>query len=124
MAFLLAGVNTRLWSQYPIFSEYLKLLDRIHLGSYPSSHGYVSISPIRLHILAIAKAAEIQIRRSFDQLDQQLRVIQNEYKKAREASKDQPPEGSVNIVLIYVKSTEKRVTELRANSQNEQQLRR
>jgi len=77
-----------------------------------------------LHILAIAKAAEIQIRRSFDQLDQQLRVIRNEYKKAREASKDQPPEEPVNILLIYLQSTEKRVRELRANSQNEQQLRR
>ena len=53
---------------------------------------------------AIAKAAEIQIRRSFDQLDEQLWLVQNEYNKAKEAAKDQPPEETPSMLSMYVQA--------------------
>src|SRR5271170_5956835 len=47
---------------------------------------------------AVAKAAEVQIRRTFDKLDEQMWLVQNEYNKAKEAAKDQSPEESSNMI--------------------------
>src|SRR5271163_4690893 len=68
---------------------------------------------------AIAKAAEIQIRRSFDQLDEQLWLVQKEYNKAKEAAKNQPPEETANILSMYVQAIEKRITEIKEGAQKQ-----
>jgi hypothetical protein len=62
---------------------------------------------------AIAKAAEIQIRRTFDQLDEQLWLVQDEYTKAKESAKDQSPEETQNMMNMYVQAIQKRFTQLR-----------
>lgn len=62
---------------------------------------------------AIAKAAEVQIRKSFDQLDEQIWLVQNEYNKAKEAAKDQPPEETKNMVNMYIQAIQKRFTEIK-----------
>lgn len=66
---------------------------------------------------AVAKAAEIQIRRSFDQLDEQLWLVQQEYNKAKEAAKNQPPEETANMLSMYVQAIEKRITEIKEGAQ-------
>jgi Family of unknown function (DUF5923)/Protein of unknown function (DUF4449) len=66
---------------------------------------------------AIAKAAETHIRRSFDQLDEQLWLVQKEYNKTKEAAKDQPPEEAANVIKMYVQAAQKRLTELKQKSQ-------
>ena len=66
---------------------------------------------------AIAKAAETQIRRSFDQLDEQLWLIQKEYNKTKAAAKDQPPEETANMMNMYVQAVQKRLIELKEKSQ-------
>jgi hypothetical protein len=60
---------------------------------------------------AISKAAEVQIRRSFDQLDEQMWLVQKEYNKAKEAAKDQPPEETENTINMYIHAIEKRITQ-------------
>jgi len=67
---------------------------------------------------AIAKAAEVQIRRSFDQLDEQMWLVQKEYNKAKEAAKDQPPEETANMINMYVQAIEKRITQLKDDAKN------
>jgi Family of unknown function (DUF5923)/Protein of unknown function (DUF4449) len=62
---------------------------------------------------AVAKAAEIQIRKSFDKLDEQLWLVQNEYNKAKDAAKDQPPEETSNMVNMYIQAIQKRITEIK-----------
>jgi len=59
----------------------------------------------------VAKAAEVQIRRSFDQLDEQMWLVQKEYLKAKEAAKDQPPEETTNMVNMYIQAIQKRITD-------------
>jgi hypothetical protein len=66
---------------------------------------------------AIAKAAEIQIRKSFDQLDEQMWLVQKEYNKAKEAAKDQPPEETANMVKMYINAIEKRITDLKEKAE-------
>src|SRR5271170_2027601 len=66
---------------------------------------------------AISKAAETQIRKSFDQLDEQMWLVQKEYNKAKEAAKDQPPEGTANMVKMYINAIEKRITDLKEKSE-------
>ena len=60
----------------------------------------------------IAKVAEFQIRKSFDQLDEQMWLVQNEYDKAKDAAKDEPPE-TANMVKMYIQSIQKRIIELK-----------
>jgi hypothetical protein len=62
---------------------------------------------------AIQKAAEIQIRRTFDKVDEQMWLVQKEYTKAKEAAKNQPPEEAQNMIKMYINAIEKRITELR-----------
>lgn len=62
---------------------------------------------------AIRKAAEVQIRRAFDQMDEQMWLVQKEYLKAKEAAKNQPPEETKNMVNMYIDAIQKRFTELR-----------
>src|SRR5579862_4645742 len=66
---------------------------------------------------AIQKAAEIQIRRSFDKLDEQMWLVQKEYNKAKEAAKNQPPEETQNMVKMYIDAIQKRFTEARQKAQ-------
>ena len=66
---------------------------------------------------AIAKAAEVQIRKSFDQLDEQMWLVQKEYNKAKEAAKDQPPEETANMLKMYIDAIEKRITTLKEQAQ-------
>ena len=66
---------------------------------------------------AIAKAAEVQIRKSFDQLDEQMWLVQKEYNKAKEAAKDQPPEETANMLKMYINAIEKRITTLKEEAQ-------
>ena len=66
---------------------------------------------------AIAKAAEMQIRKSFDQLDEQMWLVQKEYNKAKEAAKDQPPEETANMFKMYINAIEKRITELKEKAE-------
>jgi Protein of unknown function (DUF4449)/Family of unknown function (DUF5923) len=68
---------------------------------------------------AVAKATEIQIRRSFDQLDEQLWLVQKEYNKAKEAAKNQPPEETANMLSMYVQVIEKRITEIKEGAQKQ-----
>jgi Family of unknown function (DUF5923)/Protein of unknown function (DUF4449) len=63
---------------------------------------------------AVAKAAEVQIRRSFDRLDEQLWLIQNEYNKAKAEAKDQSPEDNVGMGKMYWQAIQKRISEIRA----------
>jgi Family of unknown function (DUF5923)/Protein of unknown function (DUF4449) len=65
---------------------------------------------------AIVKAAEAQIRNSFDKLDEQLWLIQNEYNKAKEAAKDQPPQETENMVNMYIHAIQRRFTEAKAQT--------
>jgi hypothetical protein len=62
---------------------------------------------------AIARAAEVELRKSFDKLDEQLWLVQNEYNKAKEAAKDQPPEETTNMANMYIQAIEKRFTEIK-----------
>ena len=62
---------------------------------------------------AISKAAEVQIRRSFDQLDEQIWLVQKEYDKAKEATKDQRPEETVNVINLYIQAIEKRMIQFK-----------
>ena len=62
---------------------------------------------------AIAKAAEVQIRRTFDKIDEQMWLVQKEYKKAKEQAQDQPPEETQNMMQMYVNAIQKRFSELR-----------
>jgi len=66
---------------------------------------------------AIAKAAEVEIRQSFDKLDEQMWLVQKEYNKAKEAAKDQPPEETQNMIKMYIDAIQKRFTELREKAQ-------
>jgi predicted solute-binding protein len=66
---------------------------------------------------AIAKVAEIQIRRTFDQVDEQLWLVQKEYNKAKESAKDQSPEETQNMINMYVNAIQKRFTDLREKAQ-------
>ena len=66
---------------------------------------------------AIAKAAEIQIRKSFDQLDKQMWLVQKEYNKAEEAANYQPPEEATNMLKMYINAIEKRITTLKEEAQ-------
>jgi hypothetical protein len=65
---------------------------------------------------AIAKATEAQIRRSFDQLDEQLWLVQNEYNKAKETAKDQSPEETTNAVNMYIQAIQKRASGSRGDA--------
>lgn len=65
---------------------------------------------------AIVKAAETQIRKSFDQLDEQLWLVQKEYNKTKEAAKDQPPEETPSMLSMYLQAIQKRIIELKEKS--------
>jgi hypothetical protein len=68
---------------------------------------------------AIAKAAETQIRKSFDQLDEQMWLVQNEFNKSIEAAKNQPPEESTNMFNMYFQAIQKRMTEIKKENAKE-----
>jgi hypothetical protein len=74
-----------------------------------------AFKPILMGVVkpAIAKIAEIQIRRSFDQLDEQLWLVQNEYNKAMEAAQNQSAGETTNMLSMYVQAIEKRITDLK-----------
>jgi Protein of unknown function (DUF4449)/Family of unknown function (DUF5923) len=59
----------------------------------------------------IVKAAEVQIRKSFDQVDEQLYAVQKEYEKARDKAQDQSPEESANMVNQYIQAIQTRFNE-------------
>ena len=63
---------------------------------------------------AIVKAAEARIRKSFDQLDEQLWLIQNEYNKAKEAAENQPPQDTENMVNMYIHAIQRHFTGVKA----------
>ena len=65
----------------------------------------------------IAKVAEFQIRKSFDQLDEQMWLVQNEYDKAKDAAKDEPPERTANMVKMYIQAIQKRIIELKEEAE-------
>ena len=67
---------------------------------------------------AISKAAEVQIRRSFDQLDEQMWLVQNEYNKAKEAAKEQPPEETRSVFNMYIQAIAKRIIQLNEDAKS------
>src|SRR5208282_4867036 len=71
---------------------------------------------------AISKAAEVQIRRSFEQLDEQMWLVQKEYKKAKEAAKEQPPEETANVINMYIQAIEKRITQIKEDAKKSSDL--
>jgi hypothetical protein len=62
---------------------------------------------------AIAKAAEVQIRRTFDKIDEQLWLVQKEYQKAKDQAKDQSPEETQNMFQMYINAIQQRFTEVK-----------
>jgi hypothetical protein len=59
----------------------------------------------------IAKVAEVQIRKSFDQVDEQLYAVQKEYEKAKDKAQDQSPEESTNMINQYIEAIQTRFNE-------------
>jgi hypothetical protein len=66
----------------------------------------------------ITKAAEVQIRRTFDKLDEQMYLVNQEYKKAREAAQNQSPDESTNMINQYIQAVQKRYTDAKANAKD------
>jgi len=79
---------------------------------------FTFFKPILMAVIkpAIVKAVETKIRNSFDKLDEQLWLIQNEYNKAKEAATNQPPEETENMVNMYIHAIQRRFTEMKAQA--------
>lgn len=78
---------------------------------------FAIFKPLLMSILkpAITKAAEVQIRTSFDQIDEQLWLVQSEYNKAKEDAEKQSSEESPNAANMYIQAIQRRFSKLREN---------